>query len=131
MVQHIMDNILKNIKNNIGGFQVIVMDELRDKYPDKFNESGSMNYQWFEKEIRPRYFIYVRQDVNSISFTLQNGHMKEVGINGCGIDTLIHAAIMLLEESNKQLPRSHFTKAIETLHQTIYWLNEEKNNEMS
>lgn len=37
----------------IGGMKVVVMDELREKFPDKFNESGAMNWEWFEKEIRP------------------------------------------------------------------------------
>ena len=68
---------LKDV-NEIGGFPVIVMDNLRQKYPYKFNESGAMDYQWFEAEIRPFNFIYVRHDVNSISFTLQNGPIKEV-----------------------------------------------------
>ena len=63
---------LKNVKE-IGGFSVVIMDELRNKFPEKFNESGGMDYKWFESEIRPNNFIYVRQDVNSISFTLQKG----------------------------------------------------------
>lgn len=68
---------LKDVKK-IGRFPVIVMDDLRQQYPEKFNESGAMDYQWFETEIRPFHFIYVRHDVNSISFTLQNGPIKEV-----------------------------------------------------
>ena len=31
------------------GHKVIVMDELREKYPEKFNDSGSMDYKWFEE----------------------------------------------------------------------------------
>jgi hypothetical protein len=57
----------------IGGYKIVVMDELREKHPDKFNESGGMDYEWFEKEIRPKHFVYVRHDKNSISFTIQNG----------------------------------------------------------
>lgn len=33
---------LKGTKE-IGGFKVIVMDELRKQYPEKFNESGAMD----------------------------------------------------------------------------------------
>ena len=84
-------NTLKGV-TEIGGYPVIVMDELREKYPDKFNESGSMDYKWFEEEIRPNYFVYVRHDVNSISFTLQSAPIGEVGVNGCQLDTLIDAA---------------------------------------
>ena len=96
----------------IGGFKVVVMDELRDRYPAKFNESGSMDYKWFEKDIRPNHFIYLRHDVNSISFTIQNGPIKEVGVNGAQVDSLIHAAKAILEGLNKAVPASHTTKAI-------------------
>lgn len=65
----------------IGGFPIVVMDELREKFPDKFNESGSMDYKWFEKDIRPNYFIYIRHDKNSISFTLQSAPIQEVKIS--------------------------------------------------
>ena len=86
---------LKGIKE-IGGFKIVVMDELRAKYPEKFNDSGSMDYNWFEKEIRPNNFIYVRNDVNSISFTIQNGAVKESGVNGCQVDTLIETAKIMI-----------------------------------
>jgi hypothetical protein len=71
---------LKGIKK-LGKFDVVVMDELRALHPEKFNESGAMDYHWFEKDIRPHNFVYVRHDVNSLSFTLQNGPVKENGIN--------------------------------------------------
>jgi len=67
----------------INGEMVVTMDELRGQFPDKFNESGPMDYKWLEKDIRPHSFIYVRHDVNSLSFTIQNGPIKEVGKNGC------------------------------------------------
>ena len=82
--------------DKIGGFDVIVMDVLRENYPEKFNESGSMDWKWFEKDIRPNNFIYVRQDKNSLSFTLQNGAIKENGINGCQVETIIEAAKLIL-----------------------------------
>lgn len=87
---------LKGVKT-IDNFNVVVMDELREKYPEKFNESGAMDYPWFEKEIRPTNFIYIRNDKNSIAFTLQNGPIKEVGVNGCQVDTLIQAAAMIIQ----------------------------------
>lgn len=65
----------------IGGYPIIVMDELREKYPEKFNENGAMDYKWFEAEIRPFHFIYIRNDVNSISFTLQSAPIQEVKIS--------------------------------------------------
>jgi hypothetical protein len=42
----------------IGGEKIVIMDDLRTQFPDKFNESGAMDYEWFESEIRPRNYMY-------------------------------------------------------------------------
>lgn len=94
---------LKGIEK-IDGFNVVVMDELREKYPERFNEDGAMQWEWFENEIRPRSFIYMRHDKNSLSFTLQNGPVKENGVNGCQIDTLIAACFTIVKGLNAQMP---------------------------
>ena len=112
---------LKGVEE-IDGFKVIIMDELREKYPEKFNESGSMNYEWFEKEIRPNNFVYVRHDVNSLSFTIQNGPIGENGVNGCQVDTIAATLIKMIDELNKKFPSiyndyalSHFTQGLDSL----------------
>jgi len=116
---------LQGVKE-LGGFDVVVMDELRDKYPEKFNESGSMNYEWFEKEIRPSNFIYVRNDKNSIAFTIQNGPIKEVGVNGCQVDTLIHAAKEIIGKLNAKFPCRENALAITKLEESLHWLDARK-----
>lgn len=108
----------------IGGFPVVVMDDLRAKFPEKFNESGAMDYKWFEKDIRPHNFIYVRHDVNSLSFTLQNGPIKEKGVNGCQVDTVIAAAKHILEGLQAQFPCVENERAIEKLDSALEWLDE-------
>lgn len=112
--------------NKIGEFDVIVMDELRAKFPDKFNESGAMDYEWFEKEIRPNYFIYIRHDKNSISFTLQNGPVKECGVNGCQVDTIIEAAKIIIEGLNAKFPCRENSMAITKLDECLMWLDKRK-----
>lgn len=92
---------LKNIEK-IDDFSVIIMDDLRKKYPKKFNETSGMNYEWFEKEIRPKHFVYIRHDKNSISFTIQNGPIKEKGINGCQVDTIVATAKKIIEGLNEK-----------------------------
>lgn len=109
---------LKDVKE-IGGFKAICMDELKEQYPEKFNESGSMDYEWFEKEIRPYHFVYVRHDVNSISFTIQSAPIKEVGVNGCQVDTLIYAAMMILEGLNAKFSCDENEMAIKHLNAAI------------
>lgn len=122
--------VLETLKDvdEIGGVKIVVMDELREKYPDKFNRGGGMDWQWFEREIRPTHFIYIRHDKNSLSFTLQNGPIKEVGVNGCQIDTVIHAARAILVGLNDKHPCRENRIAIGKLEQAIFWLNERTKN---
>lgn len=118
---------LRNV-TKINDFDLIVMDELKKQYPEKFNESGSMDYQWFEKDIRPHNFIYVRHDVNSISFTIQNGPIKEVGVNGCQVDEMIYAAKLIIEGLNKNFPCRENSMAITKLDECLMWLKKRKDD---
>lgn len=116
---------LKDV-TEIGGFDLVCMDTLREKYPEKFNESGSMDWNWFESEIRPNKFIYLRQDKNSLSFTIQNGPIKEVGVNGCQVDTIIEAAKLIIEGLNKNFPCRENAVAITKLDEALLWLMKRK-----
>ena len=117
--------VLKGVKR-IGGCDVIVMDDLRKTRPELFNESGSMDYKIFEKEIRPHNFIYLRRDVNSLSFTLQNGSIKENGVNGCQVDAMIDAAKLIIEGLNKDYPCRENACAITKLDEALMWLKKRK-----
>jgi hypothetical protein len=112
--------------DRLDGFQLIVMDELRLKFPDKFNESGAMDWPWFEKEVRPKNFIYLRHDKNSLSFTLQNGPIRDNGINGCQVDTLVAASIEILRGLNKAFPCRENSLAITKLQEGYFWLKERR-----
>jgi hypothetical protein len=116
---------LKDV-TEVGGFGVVVMDDLREKYPEKFNDSGAMDYQWFEKDIRPTNFIYVRNDKNSLSFTIQNGPIKEVGVNGCQVDTVIETAKLIIEGLNKKFPCRENAVAITKLDEALMWMNKRR-----
>lgn len=102
------------------------MGKLKDEFPEKFNDSGSMDYKWFEKDIRPNHFIYVRHDVNSISFTIQNGPIGEVGINGCQVDEIIETAKIMIEKLNLKFPCRENSQAITKLDECMMWLNKRK-----
>src|SRR5690606_32804339 len=120
---------LKGI-TKIGGFNVVVMDDLRKQFPEKFNESGAMDYAWFEKEIRPTNFIYVRNDVNSLSFTIQNGPVGDGGVNGCQVDTVIETAKVILENLNKKLPCRENSLAITKLDEALMWLAKRRDDRL-
>ena len=119
---------LKTLKgiDEVGGFTLVEMDSLREKYPERFNESGAMDWLWFEQEIRPKHFVYVRHDKNSLSFTLQNGPTKENGVNGCQVDTLIEAAKIIIEGLNSEFPCRENALAITKLEEALLWLGKRK-----
>lgn len=125
---------LKTLKGveKIGGFDVVVMDDLKVKFPEKFSGPNSqMDYKWFEKDIRPKNFIYVRNDVNSIAFTIQNGPIKENGVNGCQVDTIIEAAKKIIEGLNKEFPCPQNEQAISFLDNALNALNDRKKDRIA
>ena len=80
-----------------------------------------MDHVWFEETIRPHNFVYVRHDKNSIAFTIQNGPVKEVGVNGCQVTTLIAAAKHMIEELNKKFPCRENAMTITKLDEALLW----------
>lgn len=116
---------LKDVKE-IGGFKVIDMNAIKETNPEMFRPDGSMIYHLFDEQIRPFNFIYVRHDVNSLSFNLQNGPVKEKGVNGCQVDTIIEAAKVILEGLNKNFPCRENATAITKLDEALLWLMKRK-----
>lgn len=111
---------------NLDGQKVVVMDDLRSQYPERFTESGAMDHKWFEETIRPVNFIYVRRDKNSLSFTIQNGPIKEVGVNGCQIDHIVMAVVEMLKEVQTKHPCKENACAITKFEEGLHWLEARK-----
>ena len=59
--------------DEVQGFKVINMAKIAKEYPQHFEESGQMNWKWFEKEIRPNHSIYYRPDKKSLTFNFGEG----------------------------------------------------------
>lgn len=110
----------------IGGFKVIIMDDLKKTHPEMFGESGAMDYKRFEEEIRPKYPIQIRHDKNSISFTIQDGPIKDNGVNGCQVDTMIEAARDIIVGLNIKTPCAHNRFAVQALDEALYALAQRK-----
>jgi len=96
---------LKDVKK-IGGFDVA---EISD----------------FTKE-RPLEFIVVNHKNNGLSFLIQNGPIKEVGVNGCQVDTIIETARTIIYGLNKKFPCRENSLAITKLEEALMWLNKRK-----
>ena len=116
---------LKGVEE-IGGFKVVDMNAIKENHPEMFRPDGSMIYHLFDEKIRPFNFIYLRHDVNSLSFNIQNGPIKENGVNGCQVDTVIRTAKTIIEGLNKQFPCRENACAITKLDEALMWLEERK-----
>ena len=69
-------------------------------------------------------FIYVDHESNTIKFTIQNGAIKENGVNGCQVDTIIETATRIIKGLNKKFPCRENSLAITKLEEALMWLEE-------
>lgn len=109
---------LKDVEE-IDGFKVLA------ERPKK--EDGSVDWGKFD-EMRKEQPIYIDHDVNMISFRIQNGPIKEVGVNGCQVDTLICTAAIILTKLNENFPCKENKAALASLGNAVSWLRTRKEN---
>lgn len=121
---------LKGVKE-INGEKIVIMDELREQYPERFTETGAMDHVWFESTIRPNAFIYVRHDKNSLAFTIQDGPIGEVGKNGCQVVDIIAVAKHMLEELNKKFPCRENSVTLTKLDEALMWQEKRTKNRLA
>lgn len=115
--------------SEIGGFKVVDLDAARES--DKFRDAqGDFDWVKFD-EYRKDYPVSICHRENMISFRIQNGPIKEVGVNGCQVDTLLHAAMRIINEFNRKLPCIHNFKAMEDIQDAIKHLEDRKRDRES
>jgi len=102
---------LKGVEE-IGGFKVL---QERPLLP-----SGEVDWDKFD-ELRKTSPIYVDHDVNMISFRIQDGPIKEYGVNGCQVDTVIEAAKIIIEGLNNKFPCRENAMVITKLDEALLW----------
>ena len=110
---------LKGVKE-INREKIVDMNSLQLDHPEMFRPDNSMIYHLFEEKVRPFNFIYVRQDVNSLSFTLQKGSRKEVGKNGCSVEDILAVARFILADQYSKDPCVENEHTISLLDQALY-----------
>jgi len=98
----------------IGGYRVMEERPLK--------KDGSVDWTMFDEHMKYKP-IYIDHDVNMISFRFQDGPIKEAGLNGCQVDTLIHAARVILSGLNAKYPCRENALAITKLEEAVHWLN--------
>lgn len=100
---------LRNVKE-IGGYPVLHANT-NDYPPPNAIELRELLYE--------ESFIQIDHHFNMIQFKIQMGPIKESGVNGCQVDTIIEAAKKILEGLNEQFPSEYNTKALSGLQYAI------------
>lgn len=72
--------------------------------------------------------IFIHDETNQIAFQLQNQSINEVGVNGCQVDEMIHAAKLIVDGLNKKFPCRQNSLAITKLEEALFWLNDRRND---
>jgi len=73
-------------------------------------------------------FITIDLDTNTINFKIQNGPIKENGINGCQVDDIIEVARMIIEEFNVDFPCGENAIVLTLLDEAVSWLKKRKDD---
>ena len=79
----------------------------------------------------PGHFVEVCDLANAITFKIQNGPIKEVGVNGCQVDTIIAAAKEILSGLNDKFPCPENEQAIRHLGEALTELENRRLNRES
>ncbi len=113
---------LQNVTETPSGVQILNMGQLKESHPELFPNGGNqMDLAVFEETIRPHNYIYVRDDVNSLSFTLQNGPIKENGVNGCQVTDVLEVCRMIIAGLNEQFPCRENAITLTKLDEALLW----------
>lgn len=98
-----------------------------DGYSVLENEHSLTKEEW-DKIPEEDKFIVINHGRNSISFKIQDKPIKEVGVNGCQVDTLIKTAQIIIEKLNEKFPCRENEQAINGLETAIIALNDRKHD---
>lgn len=65
--------------------------------------------------------IWVNHKTNTVAFKIQNGPIKEVGVNGCQVTDMIRVAKHIIVNLNEKYPSHENTKTIDALAEALEW----------
>lgn len=74
--------------------------------------------------------IWVNHGTNTIGFKIQKGPIKEEGVNGCQVDTMIEAAKLIIQGLNEKFPCHENEMVLVSLHSALDWLSDRTGNRM-
>lgn len=112
-----MIETLKDVKT-IGGFEVCEIP------------TGDMPHPEYIKLTEGKFILH-NLDKNRITFQIQNGPIKEAGVNGCQVDTLIEAAFTILKGLNLKVPCQHNVDALDYLDRALVCLETRRHDRLA
>lgn len=68
------------------------------------------------------HFIEICDEANAITFKLQNGPIRESGVNGCQIDDMLNVVRQIISKLNSNFPCRENSCAITKLDEAMMWL---------
>jgi hypothetical protein len=71
-------------------------------------------------------FVVIDHEANTISFNIQDGPIKEHGLNGCQVDMMIRVTRRIIEGLNEKFRCRENAVAITKLQEAEMWLKERK-----
>jgi len=96
---------------------------------DKFEVRHIGNDLKMEESENP--FIIVNDDENTIKFKIQKDPIKEVGVNGCQVGTIIAVARTIIKGLNDQFPCEENIETIMHLDKALEWLKKRTANRVT
>lgn len=66
-------------------------------------------------------FIGLIEEANTICFKLQSGPVKEVGVNGCQVVTMMETCLLMIEKLDDKFPCSENAHTVKHLKEAIAW----------
>ena len=116
---------LKGVEQ-IDGFNLIDLDAAKTD-SQFFDTNGNFDWENFDM-YRQDFPVSICHSQNMISFKLQKGPVKEVGLNGCQVDTIIATALKIIYKLNEQLPCVENELAMEHLAEAMAALDDRRRN---
>ncbi len=90
---------------------------------DSINNHKVHRVEWDQPD---NHHIEINDRCNAITFKIQDGPIKEVGVNGCQVDEIISAALLMVKGLNEKFPSDYNAKCIASLYEAYTWLQQRK-----
>lgn len=93
-----------------------------------FSVGQYSDYSGLVEALKAGSYILVDHENSKISFCIQNGPIKENGVNGCQVDTLLEAAKIIISKLNERFPCEENEGAVAYINSALDCLAARKKN---